>query len=209
LTPTSDRRQVGVFGGTFDPIHRGHVEVAEECAVKLGLDPVLMIPSNRPPHRDPPLASAEDRLAMVRLAVASHDRLFASDIELRRGGVSYSVDTIRELAAEYPNAALTLLLGWDAAAEFRDWHGAEEIARLARIAVFNRSATPTPSGITLQDMGLPPNAVRLEVDSPPVSSTSVRQMLAHEGSGSGDLPAPVALFINHHNLYRDDNAAVS
>ena len=203
MTLTSERRRVGVFGGTFDPIHRGHVDVAEECAVALDLDPVLMIPSNLPPHRDPPQASAEDRLAMVRLAVEGHDRLVASDIEVRRGGVSYSVDTIRALAAEHPDAALTLLLGWDAAAEFKDWHGADEIRRLARVAVFNRAATPSPPGIALESLGLPADAIRLEVDSPPVSSTSVRQMLADQGAGTGDLPPAVAAYINMHNLYRE------
>lgn len=202
MTPTSKRPRIGVFGGTFDPIHRGHVEVAEECAVKLDLDPVLMIPSNLPPHRDPPLASAEDRLAMVKLAVDGHDRLVASDIELRRQGVSYSIDTIRGLAGEYPGAALTLLLGWDAAAEFKDWHDAGEIAGLARIAVFNRAATPSPPGVRLEDLGLPRDALRLEVDSPPVSSTSVRQMLAQASSGAGDLPPAVAAYINRHGLYR-------
>jgi nicotinate-nucleotide adenylyltransferase len=203
LTPTSERRQLGVFGGTFDPIHRGHVDVAEACAVALDLDPVLMIPSNLPPHRDPPQASAEDRLAMVRLAVEGHDRLVASDIEVRRGGVSYSVDTIRALAAEHPGAVLTLLLGWDAAAEFKDWHGAAEIRRLARVAVFNRAATPSPPGVALESLGLPADAIRLEVDSPPVSSTSVRQMLADQGAGAGDLPPAVAAYINAHNLYRE------
>jgi nicotinate-nucleotide adenylyltransferase len=203
LTPTSEPRRIGVFGGTFDPIHRGHVEVAEECAAQLDLDPVLMIPSNLPPHRDPPLASAEDRMAMVRLAVEGHDRLFATDLELRRGGVSYTIDTIRELSAEYPGASLTLLLGWDAAAEFKDWHDAREIVRLARIAVFNRAAIPAPAGVSLEDLGLSPDAVRLEVNSPPVSSTSVRQMLAQDGSRGGDLPAGVAAYINQHRLYRD------
>jgi nicotinate-nucleotide adenylyltransferase len=203
LTLTSDRPRIGVFGGTFDPIHRGHVEVAEECAVKLDLDPVLMIPSNLPPHRDPPQATAEDRLAMVKLAVGGHHRLVASDIELRRGGVSYSIDTVRDLAADHPGADLVLLLGWDAAAEFKDWHDADEITSLARIAVFNRAATPSPPGVALEDLGLPPDAIRLEVDSPPVSSTSVRQMLAGEGSGAGDLPPAVAAYINRHRLYRE------
>jgi nicotinate-nucleotide adenylyltransferase len=193
---------MGVFGGTFDPIHRGHVEIADECAVKLDLDPVLMIPSHLPPHREAPQASAEHRLAMVKLAVEGHDRLVASDIEVRRGGVSYSVDTIRSLATEYPGATLTLLLGWDAAAEFKGWHEAEEIARLARIAVFNRASTPVPAGVTLEDFGLP-DAVPLEVDSPPISSTSVRQMLAHEDPGAGDLPPAVAAYIKRHGLYRE------
>jgi nicotinate-nucleotide adenylyltransferase len=203
LTPTSRPARIGVFGGTFDPIHRGHVQVADECASALDLDVVLMIPSFRPPHRPQPQASPADRLAMVRLAVEGHPRLQASDIEVNRGGVSYTVDTIRALVAESPSAELTLLLGWDAAREFGEWHDAAEIARLARVAVFNRSGAGAASSGDLAVLGLPADAVYVEVSSPLLSATSVRQILTREGAGEDLLPSAVASFIRDRGIYRE------
>jgi nicotinate-nucleotide adenylyltransferase len=202
LTPTSEARRIGVFGGTFDPVHRGHLEVADECAQRLHLDEVLMVPSNLPPHRARPTASARDRLAMVELAVSAYRRLRASDIEVRRGGVSYTVDTLRALRQDHPTAEITLLLGWDAVEEFAGWRDTAEVTRLARIAVFNRAGAPAPDRTILDQLGLPPNTVMLEVDSPAVSATSVRRVLAETGSGAGVLPAAVEAYIREKGLYK-------
>jgi nicotinate-nucleotide adenylyltransferase len=202
LTLTSEVNRIGLFGGTFDPIHRGHLEVAEACARRLNLEVVLVIPSSQPPHRPPPQASATDRLAMVELAVAGRPPLLASDIEVRRGGVSYSVDTVRALAALHPEAELVLLLGWDAAADFHDWHEAAAIGRLARIAVFNRTGA-TPPDVGLTALGLPPDAAYIEVPSPSVSATSVREAITQESRGPTFLPELVATYIREHGLYRE------
>ena len=202
MTPTSEVKRLGVFGGTFDPVHRGHIEVAEACARALDLDPVLMIPSSQPPHRPAPRASAADRLAMVHLAVEGKKPLVASDIEVRRGGVSYTVDTVRELAGIHADAELFLLLGWDAAAEFADWHQAEVITGLARVAVFNRSGS-TPPGGGLAGLRLPPDTLSVEVPSPSVSATSIREALTQESGGASFLPESVAAYIREHDLYRD------
>ncbi len=197
-----EMKRIGVFGGTFDPIHRGHLEVAESCAHRLDLDPVLMIPSSQPPHRPAPQASAADRLAMVELAVQGRQPLLAGDLEVRRGGVSYTVDTIRALAELHPGADLVLLLGWDAAAEFRDWHDAPVIGELAQIAVFNRTGA-TPPGVGLDSLGLPAGALYIEVPSPSVSATSVREALTQDSGGANFLPNTVAAYIREHDLYRD------
>lgn len=202
MTPTSEMRRIGAFGGTFDPIHRGHLEVATACAQRLDLNPVLMIPSSQPPHRPAPRASAADRLAMVELAVQGRQPLVASDIEVRRGGVSYTVDTIRALAELHPDAQLVLLLGWDAAADFRDWHEASVIGGLARIAVINRTGS-TPPGVGLEGLGLPADALYLEVPSPSVSATSVREALTQDSGDASFLPEGVAAYIREHDLYRD------
>jgi nicotinate-nucleotide adenylyltransferase len=194
--------RIGIFGGTFDPIHRGHLEVAEACAKELDLDPVLMIPSSRPPHRSAPRASEADRLAMVELAVQGREPLRASDIEVRRGGISYSLDTVGALARLHPEAELVILLGWDAATEFHDWRGAEEIASMARVAVFNRAGS-TPAGGGTEGLGLPPDALYLEVPSPSVSATSVREALTQDGGGASFLPEAVIGYIRDHHLYRD------
>jgi nicotinate-nucleotide adenylyltransferase len=191
-----------VFGGTFDPVHRGHIQVADECALALDLGVVLVIPSFRPPHRPEPQASAADRLAMVRLAVEGHPRLQASDIEVNRASTSYTVDTLRTLAAENPSAELTLLLGWDAAREFSQWHDAAEIARLARVAVFNRSGVGEAGSGHLEDLGLPSDAAYVEVSSPLLSATSVRDILTREGAGDDLLPPAVASFIRDRGIYQ-------
>lgn len=202
MTQTSRAPRIGVLGGTFDPIHRGHVQVADESAVALDLDPVLLVPSFRPPHRPEPLASAADRLAMVRLAVEGHRRLRASDIEVQRGGISYTVDTIRALATQNPGAELYLLLGWDAAQDYCEWHEADVIGRLARIAVFNRSGSGQPHSGDFEGLGLPPDAVYVEVSSPLVSATSVREILTRDEAGEDLLAPSVASFIRDRGIYR-------
>ena len=203
MTLTSEGPRLGVFGGTFDPIHLGHLEVAEDCARKLDLDPVLMVPSNLPPHRAQPRASAQDRMAMVQLDVIGYQRLRASDLEVRRGGVSYTVDTIRALRQEYPAAEITLLLGWDAVEEFAGWRDTAEVTRLARIAVFNRAGSPAPDRAILDELGLPPDTAVLEVASPAVSATSVRRMLAEARPGAAVLPPAVEEYIRENGLYRE------
>jgi nicotinate-nucleotide adenylyltransferase len=203
LTPTSEARRIGVFGGTFDPIHLGHLLVADECSERLDLNPVLVVPSSLPPHRARPTAPAHDRLAMVQLAVRGHQRLRASDIEVRRGGVSYTVDTIRALRADNPGAEITLLLGWDAVEEFAGWRDTADVTRLAAIAVFNRAGSPAPDRAVLDQLGLPLDTVVLEVDSPAVSATSVRRILAEAGSGEGILPPAVEAYIKEKGLYKE------
>src|ERR671936_2486269 len=103
---TSRPRRVGVLGGTFDPIHLGHVAAARAAMRCARLDELLLVPAGRPPHRPQASASAEDRLAMTRLAAAGDDHVSVSEIEVRRGGRSYTVDTLRQLHALYPDAEL-------------------------------------------------------------------------------------------------------
>jgi nicotinate-nucleotide adenylyltransferase len=208
LTPTSEISRIGVFGGTFDPIHRGHLEVADECAAKLDLDPVLMVPSNIPPHREAPKAPAEERLLMVQLAVKGHSRLRASDVEVRRGGTSYMVDTLRILEQANPGAEMTLLLGWDAVAEFLSWRDTDAIPRLARIAVFTRSGSPPPQATLLARLGPASNTRLIEVNSPLISATSVRRILAAGGSAADLLPAAVAGYIKEKGSYQDASPSV-
>ena len=128
-----------VFGGSFDPIHHGHLIVAQ-CAVEaLGLDRLLLLPAATPPHkRGRKLAPASDRLAMVRAAVRDHRVLEASDIEIRRGGVSYTVHTLHELRRRNPRAQLFLLVGSDSLALLPKWKDVAQIARLATLVIAGR-----------------------------------------------------------------------
>ena len=135
---------IGLFGGTFDPIHNGHLRTAFELWQALRLAQVRFLPSGSPPHREQPLASAEMRLEMVRAAVAGQSAFIVDDREMRRSGVSYSVDTLLDLRRELPERSLCLLLGMDAFLGMPHWHRWREIFELAHIVVAHRPGWKAP-----------------------------------------------------------------
>jgi nicotinate-nucleotide adenylyltransferase len=194
--------KVGVVGGTFDPIHLGHVAMAEAAADCAGLDRVLLVPASVPPHRAAATAPAGDRLAMTRLAASGHPRLEVSDVELRRPGPSYTVDTLRALAREQPGAELHLLLGWDAAREILAWHAPEEVLQLARPVVVSRPGYPAPTERDLAAAGIEPTwAILCDVPTPDVESTDVRRLAERGGSLAGLVDPAVEVYLKRHHLY--------
>jgi len=137
---------IGVLGGTFDPIHFGHLRTALEVQEALGLAEVRFVPLRVAPHRPPPLATPEQRLAMVRAAVAGATGFVADDRELRREGRSFTYDTLRSLRAELGTAVpLCLILGGDAFADFYTWHRPDDILELAHLVVMERPNTARPA----------------------------------------------------------------
>ncbi|MGB8327042.1 MAG: nicotinate-nucleotide adenylyltransferase [Steroidobacteraceae bacterium] len=138
-------RPIGLFGGTFDPIHCGHLRTAFELWQALKLTEVRFLPTGSPPHREQPLASAELRLSMVRAAIADQPAFVVDDREMRRSGVSYSVDTLGELRAEFPDRSLCLLLGMDAFLGLPSWHRWRELFDLAHIVVAHRPGWKAPA----------------------------------------------------------------
>lgn len=131
--------RIGVFGGTFDPPHMGHLIVASDACDALELDRMIFIPAADPPHkRGAVVAPPAIRLRMVRAAIAGDSRFEADDIELRRGGVSYTVDTLRELTRRNPGAELYFLVGADQVRQLHTWREPEEVSRLACLAVMDR-----------------------------------------------------------------------
>ena len=136
---------IGIFGGTFDPIHLGHLRTAFELWQSLRLTEVRFIPTGSPPHREQPLAEAALRLAMVRAAIADQPAFVVDEREMRRTGVSYSVDTLAELRAEYPDRSLCLLLGMDAFLGLPDWHRWRELFDLAHVVVAHRPGWKAPA----------------------------------------------------------------
>jgi nicotinate-nucleotide adenylyltransferase len=148
---------IGIFGGTFDPIHCGHLRTAFELWQELRLAEVRLLPAGTPPHRDQLYASAELRLQMVRAAVADQPSFIVDDREVRRTGVSYSVDTLTELRREYPERSLCLLLGMDAFLGLPHWHRWRELLGLAHIVVAHRpgwrAPTTGPLGEVMVDHG--------------------------------------------------------
>jgi nicotinate-nucleotide adenylyltransferase len=194
--------KVGVVGGTFDPVHLGHVAMAEAAAACAGLDRVLLVPAGEPPHRGPATAPASDRLEMCRLAAAGHPGLEVSDVELRRPGPSYTVDTLRTLAEERPGDELDLVLGWDAARDLRSWRSPDEVLRLARLVVVTRPGYPKPGPGDLAAAGIDPaTTILCDASTPDVFSTDVRQLAERGGSLTGLVDPAVEAYLRGRHLY--------
>ncbi len=187
---------VGLFGGSFDPVHHGHLLVGRVAAETLGLDSLRFVPAREQPFkRGRHGATADHRAAMLALAVQGSPGLEVERAELDRPGPSYTVDTLRALRDKEPGIELTLLLGADAAAELGAWHQAAEIPRLATVVVFARHGVPVPSS--------PYIAKTIEVPAVEISATEVRRRASKGLSLRYWVPDAVAEYITRHRLYLD------
>lgn len=186
---------VGVFGGSFDPVHFGHLVVAEQAAGRLDLAQVRFVPARCHPFKSGHHASPEDRMAMVAAAIQDNPRFVLDTRELRRPAPSYTADTLRELGTESPEDALFLLLGADAAAELPQWHDAEAVAKLATVVVVTRPGVAPP----------PHRLIRAVVEVPgiDISATAIRDAVRRGESIRYLVPPAVAAYITSHGLYRD------
>ena len=191
--------RLGIFGGTFDPPHVGHLVTAVNVRHALGLDRVLLVVANRPWQKvgTREITAAQDRLALVEAAVRGVDGLEASSLEIDRGGESYTADTLRELTEEHPGVRLHLVLGADAAAGLDTWERAEEVRELASIVVVDRPGSlpaSVPAGWTCTHVEVP----RLEV-----SSTELRERAADGRPLDFLLPDAVISCLRERQLYRE------
>ena len=212
---------IGILGGTFDPIHYGHLRLAEELGERLRLEEVRLFPSGTPPHRSAPAVTADHRLAMTRLAAAGNARFAVDDRELRRAGPGYTFDTLKELRADLGDERpLALLLGADAFLEFATWHRWREIFGLAHVAVAHRPGFPVerwaermpeplareysarlmqqPLAIHLSPAG---GVVIVPFTALEISATAIRDMLHAGASPRYLLPGAVLDYIRSHGLY--------
>lgn len=208
------RRSVGILGGTFDPIHLGHLAVAEEVRERLGLERILFIPAGRPPHKpDRPIASAADRAAMVGLAIAGNPAFELSRVEVDRPGPSYAVDTLASLTAEAERRGeatdFTFILSAEAFAELGSWREPRRLLSLCRLAVVPRGGRPDP-GRDWFGRDEPTLAGRVTfVDGPglAISSTAIRERVRTGRSIRYLVPDAVIAYIGDHGLYAADPAA--
>ena len=191
---------IGILGGTFDPPHAGHVAAAVAAQKQLGLDEVRVIPAGQAPLRSgAPVASAVHRGAMCRLAFAEHPWAVVDERETLRSGMSWSVDTARELAREYPDALRVWILGADQLARLDRWKDVAELCGLVEFAVLSRDGISTVPPASLAAV------IRLTIlRAPPVqvSSTSLREALRRGDSPRNGLPLGVARHIEEHSLYQ-------
>ncbi len=194
---------IGILGGTFDPVHNGHLAAASQLRGVAQVDQVWLMPNARPPHRMvAPVGSAEDRMRMVELAVAGHEGLRPSRVEVDRGGVSYTIETLRELVRDFPGQRFALLLGADAALQIRSWRDVDALLDQASFVIFNRPQT-TLAPQTLHELGFAPSRTRIvHLDTPAIAAHQVRDRLARGASIDDLVPPPVADYIRSHELYR-------
>jgi len=217
----SSSAPIGVLGGTFDPIHFGHLRLAEELGATLRLEAVRLVPSGTPPHRAAPRVAAEHRLAMTRLAAAGNNRLQVDEREMRRTGPGYTYDTLSSLRAEIGAAQpLVLIVGADAVLEFATWHRWHEIFGLAHIAVAHRPGFPVERWSDRMPQPLAreysarlmqqPLAVHLTpaggiavvpFTALDISATAIRDLLKGGASPRYLLPDAVLDYIRTHKLY--------
>ncbi len=214
---SSNKKPIGILGGTFNPIHHGHLRLALELYERLDLAQVRLLPSAHPPHREQPTVSSQQRLEMVQAAIAGVKGLNLDDRELRRQGPSYMVDTLSSLRDDYPHQPLCLILGMDAFMGLPHWHQWEQLITLAHLLVVRRPETAMPQGQFMQDFLKAHQANCFEelrkqssgtiwmekIPALAISATQIRRLIAAGKNPRYLLPRAVLDIINTHQLYRN------
>jgi nicotinate-nucleotide adenylyltransferase len=210
---------IGIFGGTFDPVHYGHLRAAVEAKERLSLESLRLLPAGTPPHRSSTFASAEHRLSMLRLALQGHDDLSADEREVRRSGYSYMSETLEEIRNEEGEVPLLLMLGQDAVNKLDSWHQWRRLFDLAHLVIMRRPDSKhiysgklfeeiQPRLITDQSLLAESPCgyvLPLEVTQLAISSTEIRQHMALQHSSRFLLPDLVIEYIHNHDLYQQSD----
>lgn len=200
--------RLGIFGGSFDPIHYGHLLLAETCREQCRLDQVWLLPAAVPPHkRRRELTDAKHRIEMLKLAIAGHEAMAVSTLEIERGGVSYTVDTLAAIAEQVPGSTLFFLMGADSLRDLPTWREPRRICELAVPAVVHRSGAPERDFQVLKDLVSAERlsefrAAQVEMPIVEISSTDIRQRIAAGRSIRFRTPRAVEKYIETHALYR-------
>lgn len=199
--------RIGVFGGSFDPVHYGHLLLAEQCREQVGLEKVLFIPAGQPPHkRGRPLSDARHRVEMVRLAIAGFEEYEVSTIEVERPGPSYTVETLEQLHEERPGDEFFLLMGPDMLLDFPHWKQPTRILELARLAValYSEDAHPIPpTDVSFIDL-LRERTTVVFMPTVKIRATDIRARVRTGRSIRFLVPPPVECYVHEHGLYRQE-----
>ena len=195
-------QKVGIFGGAFDPPHRGHVALASDAIKQLGLDVLHIIPTGGAWHKTRTLSAGAHRLEMTRLAFTGLREVLIDSRELNRAGPSFTVDTLLELKSEYPGAEFFLLIGQDQAKTLQSWHRIQEILELAIICVAERANPTRAVGQFEQYLLSQGKFLHLQMAPDNVSATEIRQAVALHQNVTPLVFEPVARYIEQHHLYQ-------
>ena len=203
MTSVEHRQRIGVLGGTFDPVHNGHLHIADALRTALDLDGVLWVPAGRPPHKSDQIVSSDhDRLAMLDLALAGSATDEISTIDIDRSGPSYTADTLKILAEHFPNAQLFFLMGEDSLRDLPTWHHPERILRVAELAVAGRPGVETDlESLEFQVPGVRKRVHVVPTEEIAISSSEIRRRVKENQSIRGLVPASVEAYIQEHGLY--------
>lgn len=208
---------IGILGGTFDPIHYGHLRSALELLQQFDFDHIRLIPSARPPHRPQPQATPEQRVMMLHLAIKNSGQFIVDDRELKRDGASYTIDTLRSLKQEMPDTALYLILGTDAFSDLSSWHQWQSLLDLSHIIVLHRAAQPlslsnnmtnwyqdhlAAPGDSILSVGVAGKIWPVTLTQLSISATAIRDDIAKGRSPAFLMPDPVVSLIEQLALYQ-------
>ena len=197
--------KIGVIGGTFDPIHNGHLVIAEETRGRLNLDEILFVPTGQPWLKgDSPISAAEHRLEMVRLAIADRPYFRLSTVDIERPGPSYSIDTITELQSQLgAGTELFFILGWDSLAELPQWHEPSRLIEMCYLVAVPRPGYRRPKLKSLESSvpGITQRVMLLDSPEIDISASAIRDRVARGLSVRHLVPEPVNRYIKQHKLY--------
>jgi nicotinate-nucleotide adenylyltransferase len=189
-------QRIGVYGGTFDPPHKGHLAIAEQAMRQLGLDTVYFVPAFIPPHKQQNLsATAQHRIRMLTLAVRRRKNFKVSSLELKRRGISYTIDTLKTFKRRFPNSDLVLIIGADNLVQFQSWKSPKTILQLSSLAVYKRK------GCNLSFSSGPVHYALLKGRMLRFSSTEIRDKIRMGHSIRAFVPLSIVFYIKKHSLY--------
>ncbi len=196
--------RIGIYGGAFDPVHYGHLLLAEMCREQCQLDEVWFVPTRRPPHKDLDLTEGRHRVEMLKFAVAGHRQFQVKTLELDREETSWTVDTLAVVKSQQPESTLFFLMGADSLRDLPTWRQPERIAQLATLVAVNRGTQKSEEFLKGLAPSIVPRVRFVTMPGVALSATEIRERIRHRQSVRFMVPRAVEEYIAQHGLYRDE-----